>query len=189
MKLNNKYYILRHGEAVSNVKGICSSWPETFENPLTEAGVAKVKESAETLKTKSIDLVFSSDLLRARQTAEIAIAVCGAPVQFDERLREINFGSMNGQSKEKWDGGFLDEQLHLENRAFGGESYKEVLVRVTKFLQDIDSQYQGKNILIVSHQCPLWLLEDYVKEIPFRDDMKKNPEDKRISKGELRELN
>ena len=58
MKLNNKYYILRHGEAVSNVKDVISCWPEKFYNPLTPKGVAKIKKVAKELKNKKIDLIF-----------------------------------------------------------------------------------------------------------------------------------
>ena len=52
MKLNNTYYILRHGEAVSNVKQVVSSWPEKFKNPLTQHGKEMVMAAAEMLKEK-----------------------------------------------------------------------------------------------------------------------------------------
>src|SRR5258706_3755800 len=96
MKLQNKYYLLRHGEALSNVKNVVSSWPETFENPLTERGVEMIKESAEKLKDKNIDLIFASDLLRTKQTAEIVGKTLKLEPEFDKRLREISFGIMNG---------------------------------------------------------------------------------------------
>src|SRR3989344_4024628 len=100
-KLNNQYYMLRHGEAISNAKDIISSWSETFENPLTERGVEMIKEAANILKLKNIDLIFASDVLRTKQTAEIVGQALGLPVQFDERLREIGFGSMNGKPTEE----------------------------------------------------------------------------------------
>ena len=63
MKLRNKYYIMRHGQAISNVKALCSSWPETFYNPLTKTGRETVEESAWKLMGKNIDLIFASPLL------------------------------------------------------------------------------------------------------------------------------
>ena len=54
MKLNNKYYILRHGEALSNVREIASSWPETFDNPLTGLGREMVKVAAEKTENTQI---------------------------------------------------------------------------------------------------------------------------------------
>ena len=67
MELNNKYYLLRHGEAVSNAKNIASSWPEKFNNPLTKRSKEKIIEAAEELENKKIDLIFASDLLRTKK--------------------------------------------------------------------------------------------------------------------------
>ncbi len=190
MKLNNKYYILRHGESLSNIKEVVSSWPEMFENPLTEAGVESVRQVAQELKNKKIDVIFSSDVLRAGQTAQIVAEALKLQVTFDARLREVGFGTLNGKTRDEVISVFSDEKLRVDQKnKFGSETYEEVLGRATDFLRDIDSRYHEKTILIVSHKCPLWLLEDFVKEIPFRDDMQKRPEEKRIGKGELRQLN
>ncbi len=68
---------MRHGQAKSNVRAVCSCFPEKFKNPLTVFGKEEVREFAEKLKTKldlegqAIDLIFASDLLRTKQTAEI----------------------------------------------------------------------------------------------------------------------
>ena len=101
MKLKNKYYLLRHGEAVSNVKSIVSSWPEKFKNPLTGAGRKIVRQVAKKLKDKNIDLIFASDLLRTRQTAEIVGKALKLDLTFDARLREISFGALNGRPSEE----------------------------------------------------------------------------------------
>src|SRR3989344_9509754 len=101
MELHNKYYILRHGEAQSNVQEIFSSWPETFENPLTENGVEMINNAVEILQDKNIDLIFASDVLRAKQTAQMVADALKLEVKFDARLREIGFGSMNGRSVAK----------------------------------------------------------------------------------------
>ena len=106
MKLKNKYYVLRHGEAVSNVKSINSSWPEKFRNPITRKGREQVKKSLKKLKNKNIDIIFYSDLLRTKQTAEVAAKTLNSykfdkssttfkdlKVVLDKRLREIGFGN------------------------------------------------------------------------------------------------
>ncbi len=188
MKLNNKYYILRHGEAVSNVKNICSSWPETFENPLTQKGREVIMEDVEKLKGKHVDLIFASDLLRTKQTAEIVAQQLNLEVKFDKRLREVGFGVLNGKPAEELL--YLSFEKERLNKSFQkSETYESVLKRVSNFLEDVDNKYKGKNILIVSHQCPLWILENYVKGISLLDSLQKNPEEKRITRGELRELN
>ena len=91
-KLNNSYFLIRHGQALSNVKSVCSCFPETFHNPLTETGVQMVEASVHILKDKQIDLIFSSDVLRAKQTAGIVGNALNIEPEFDIRLREINFG-------------------------------------------------------------------------------------------------
>ncbi len=67
----NQYFILRHGQSIKNKKRISAGWPEVFYSPLTEKGKKQIKEAAKKIKKKKINLIFSSDLLRAKQTAEI----------------------------------------------------------------------------------------------------------------------
>jgi len=69
------------------------------------------------------------------------------------------------------------------------ETYEAVLKRVYGFLKAIDKQYKGKTILLVSHQCPLWILENKVNGFSLAEGLKKTPKEKRIDKGELRKLN
>src|SRR3989338_4513560 len=140
MELNNKYYLLRHGEAVSNVKRICSSWPEAFENPLTENGVAMIQESVNKLEGKGVDLVFTSDLLRTKQTAEIVAKALQLTVNFDKRLREISFGVFNNKSVDEFEKHFENQAERVKGKASGGENYTEVLDRVWDFMQEVDSK-------------------------------------------------
>lgn len=184
MRLRNKYYILRHGEAISNVKNINSSWPEKFRNLLTQKGISQIKEVAKKLKKIKPDFIFSSDLLRAKQTSEIVGKSLKIKLIFDKRLREIGFGSLNGKSAEELL--YLSFAKRDHKRKSGkGETYNDVLKRVYNFMVEINRKYKGKKILIVSHQCPLWVLEGKINGISF----KKIPKDKRIQKGELREFN
>ena len=188
MKLNNKYYILRHGEAISNVKSIVSSWPEKFKNPLTFKGRKQVKEVTKKIKNKHINLVFSSDLLRTKQTAEIVSQKLKIKPKFDKRLREIGFGYLNGRSAEELL--YLNlEKERIDHSFQKSETYESVLKRVYNFLRDVEKKYKGKNILIISHQCPLWILENRVNGFSLAASLKKDPDKKRIGRGELRELN
>lgn len=189
MKLNNKYYILRHGEAMSNVKKVVSSWPEKFENPLTERGIEMIKESAEKLKNKNINLIFASPLLRTKQTAGIVGKALKIKPKTDKRLKEINFGNINGSPITDVDNAFKKESERIYKAIPEGESYDNVLNRVYDFLIDIDRKYKGKNILLVSHECPLWVLEAKVNEMPLEEVLKITSRDQRIHKGEVRELN
>ncbi|MBI3631270.1 MAG: histidine phosphatase family protein [Candidatus Staskawiczbacteria bacterium] len=194
MKLNNKYYILRHGEAISNIKGIVSSWPEKFNNHLTLRGKEQIKKSAGKLKSltakanKKLDLIFSSDLLRAKQTAEIVSQRLKLKPKFDKRLREIGFGDLNGRPAEELLY-FRFEEKRINHSFQKGETYESVLKRVFNFFKNTEKKYKGKNILIISHQCPLWILENRINGFSLVEGLKKDPENKKIGRGELRELN
>jgi len=192
MKLNNKYYLLRHGEAKSNVENIVSCWPEKFHNPLTKKGVAKIERVAKELKNKNIDLIFSSPLLRTKQTAEIVAKTFGLKVKFDKRLRELGFGTFNNGSADKFINYFNSIKERIKKRTPGGENYVQVLKRVEGFLKDTDKKNKNKNILIVSHQAPLLLLLGKVIGEPIEksmDGIVNAKGEKRITKGELIELN
>lgn len=195
MKLKNKYYIMRHGQALSNVKAYCSNWPEKFKNPLTILGKEIVRESAEKLKNKldgegqSIDLIFSSDLLRAKQAAEITGKILELKPRFDKRLREINFGIFNNGPLEKMWKHFKSEEERIKLRPPRGETYSEILQRMVSFLKDTDKKYKEKNILIISHDGPLTLLQAKVMGLSLKETIQKFPLEKRIHKGEIRELN
>lgn len=190
MKLNNKYYILRHGQSLSNVMGIVSSWPEKFDNPLTKKGKQEIEKAAEYLKDKNIDLIFSSDLLRTRQTADIVANSLGVKPEFDIRLREINFGSMNEKPIKEWYDYFSTEEEKIAKSPGGAENYQDVSKRMHDFLKELDEKFSKKNILIISHQSPLSLLEWQVEGLSIAEGIKEFPEKTgRIKNGEVRELN
>ncbi len=190
MKLKNKYYIMRHGQAKSNVKAMCSCWPEKFHNPLTTKGKQEVKDSIKKFKDKgnTVDLIFASPLLRAQQTAEIVEKFFGVKHKTDKRLREIDFGKFNNRKLEAMWKSFKSEKERINTRKDGEETYKEISKRMTESLKDIDKKYKGKNIMIISHEGPLGLLQSKVSGLSLEESIN-IPLEKRIHKAEIRELN
>lgn len=186
---------MRHGQAISNVKEVCSCWPEKFRNPLTKLGKKTVKESAQKLKTnyaehnKSINFIFASPLMRTRQTAEIVGELLKIKPKLDKRLREVGFGIFNGKKLESMWKYFKSEEDRIRQRPPRGETYTEIMERMMNFLKDIDKKYKGKNILIVSHEGPLFLMQGKVMGLSMKEIIKKFPLDKRIHKGTILELN
>lgn len=189
MRLRNKYYIMRHGQALSNVRDLCSNWPETFYNPLTKVGREIVEESAWKMLGKNIDLIFASPLLRTQQTSSIVGRLLKVEPKIDKRLREISFGKYNGGPVKTMWKHFKNENKRVRQGADGGENYSEILRRMVDFLKSIDKKYKSKNILIVSHEGPLFLLQGKIMGFSIKDTIKKFPLEKRIHKGEVRELN
>ena len=189
MNLKNKYYLIRHGQALSNVKSVCSCWPETFENPLTETGVSMVQASVHILRDKNIELIFSSDILRAKQTAQIVGEALGLEPKFDERLREINFGIYNGSTITGFDSHYPDAQARFDETPEGGENYADITNRMADFVKDIDGQYQDKTILIVSHEVPLTLLICKMAGLTPTETFHEYFNHKKMKNAEVRALN
>ena len=187
MKLRNKYYIMRHGQAISNVKEIVSCWPERFQNPLTKHGREQVKAAALKIKEKSIDLIFCSPILRTKQTAEIVGGKLKIKPRVDKRLVEQNAGIFNGQSLQSLISFFGEKTIkRFTLRPKKGETYIEIERRMVGCLKAIDRKYKGKNILIISHELPLLFLDCAVKGISNKDFYTKR---EKINTAEFKELN
>jgi broad specificity phosphatase PhoE len=189
MKLRNKYYIMRHGQAKSNVLRLCSNWPEQFNNPLTTIGKKAIKASAESLKNKNINLIFNSPLKRTKMSAEITGKILKITPRPDKRLMEIDFGDYNNHHLEGMWSAFKQEEERIHKGADGGETYTEVLNRMMDFLRETDEKYAGKNILVISHEGPLFLLQGKVMGLTIKETIEKFPPEKRIHKAEIRQLN
>ena len=197
MKLNNKYFLLRHGHSLRNAKKIASCWPEKELHPLTEKGEKEIKEAAKKAKRKKIDLIFYSDLLRTKQTAEIVGKELKIKPKKDKRLREINVGVLNGKPIDEI-GRFWDEERSLSileyySKRFQiappkGETYLDIENRFSDFIKETEKKYKDKNILIVSHQRPLTLLEKTMSGYGLEKFAKIIATKKEIKTGELRKL-
>jgi len=121
--------------------------------------VQKTIENFKTLNIK-IDLVVTSDLLRTKETAEMFSEAMGCPVVYEERLREINFGEYNGKPIQKILN-FVKNESSKNFDAFfpGGESLAKKQNDVMSLIFDLQKQYAGQNILIVSHKGVIKLIE------------------------------
>ncbi|MCX6737839.1 MAG: class I tRNA ligase family protein [Candidatus Parcubacteria bacterium] len=135
-------------------------------------------------------------MLRASQTAQIVAKELGIGVIYDERLRENNVGSLNGNSVEEGERYFNPEnkltyeQIVLskfKNNFPGGENYSDIKLRMIDFINDIDKKYENKNILIVSHEVPIMMLESIFSGWTNKEAVERR-EEISIKTGELREL-
>jgi isoleucyl-tRNA synthetase len=182
----NRYFVMRHGEAHSNVSEVLDSDRDP-ENHLTEAGRARVKETGELLRKQQIDLIIASPFLRTKETAEIVRREIGLPesaVMVDERLRETGLGVYSGRPIKEWQKSFTSMADRFAKGPEGGESFAEVRRRMGEFLFEIERRYTNKNILIVSHGNPLWL----INKIASRTDSKELEREVLPLRGEAAEL-
>jgi broad specificity phosphatase PhoE len=187
MKLNNTYFLLRHGQARSNEYNFVSCWPEKVYNPLTQKGIKKTKEVALILKKEKIDLIFTSDLLRTKQTAEIIAKKLGLNILFDRNLREIKFGKFNGGPGEKWEDFFEIIRNKKSGKFYGMENYKDIRKRTKIFIKKINKKYKNKKILIVSHGAMVFSLESTMRNLSEKQE-KIRKEELKFKNGELKKL-
>ncbi len=141
----NRYFVMRHGEAESNARAIVSS-ALPGEYHLTERGRQEVIRSAEKLSGEKIDYIVASPVLRTRETAELLAKQLGLTpdrVLFDERLREVGFGS--------WEGRPISDYLTATDYS-GVEPEVEVKDRLMSAMMEIDAKYRGQTIVVVTHQ-------------------------------------
>ena len=151
----NKYIFLRHGEAENIRIGILSSWPEKKKYLLTIKGAKEIEKLIPWFKKKKIDLIFSSDLIRAEETAQIIAGALGKKIVYDKRLREHDFGIYNGRKANDWVKLFDQKIDRYLIRPTNGENLSDVKKRMMEFLKFLDAKYESKNILIISHGNPI----------------------------------
>jgi len=150
--ISSKFYYLRHGQAKANVERYISCYPEKNPNHLTEKGKRDIRKIAQILKKEKIDLIISSDLTRAKETAEIISQALKIKIIYDARLRETNVGIYNGRPIEEYQKFFENLDQRYLKAAEGGEDLTEVRKRMIDALKDATDKYPQQNILIVSHE-------------------------------------
>src|ERR671910_3317781 len=111
---------------------------------LNELGRRQAQSLAQELTDVDLDAIYSSDLARARQTAEAVAATHALEVRFDARLRERSFGSWEGLTREDIDE--LPAGSHHD-----GETDEEVRARVLEAIAEIAAAHPGEQVLVVSH--------------------------------------
>ncbi len=161
--VQNTYYTMRHGEAENNVLRIMSALPSD-KHSLTQKGKEQAKEAAKWLKDKKIDLIIASPLLRTKETAEIIskeLHLDPKNVEFNEGIREYNSGLWNGKSFDDFQKAFAHKD-RFDTKPEGGETYSELKRRMGDFIYGLEKRHVGKNILIITHDSPLFLLKAVV---------------------------
>lgn len=162
-KLNNRYFALRHGESKANVLGIILSDSEEgiHDGGLSDKGKEQVRESV--LNNKILDIntvIYSSDFERARETAEIARSILGADkIIINKNLRERNFGKWEKTSNKNYNEVWKDDKINPSHKNGGVESANDVQKRVTNMILDLEREFNGRKILLVSHGDALQILQ------------------------------
>ena len=156
--MNTQILFIRHGETdwnrIRRIQG-------HIDIPLAESGVAQAQQlgarlAQEVQSGARLDAIWSSDLLRAQQTAQPIAAALGLPVQLTGGLRERNYGAFQGHDSDEIAERFPDEYAHWQTRDPGfappeGESQREFYHRVLHALEPILAMHPGGRIACVAH--------------------------------------
>lgn len=148
-----KILAIRHGLTEYNKLGKTNG--QIAEDFLVDEGLEDIKKAI--ISLPDIDIIYSSDLPRAKSTAEIIQKHFNSEIFFSEKLRDTNLGTLAGKSWDEVRKEFGDElvESYLEQEhdfsPYGGESIGDIKSRVLEILDDIKNKYEGKNVLIVTH--------------------------------------
>jgi 2,3-bisphosphoglycerate-dependent phosphoglycerate mutase len=152
-----------HSTSVDNENGIATGW---FEGELSVTGREQARRLGERRRADGLTVVFTSDLRRAVETAEIAFAGSPVPVERDRRLRECNYGSLNGMPRARLD---AERARRLDHPFPSGESWREAIARVAGFLDELRASHDGRRVLIIGHVATRWGLDHVVLGIPLEE--------------------
>ena len=155
-----KLYIARHGETPWNVENRVSGRTDV---PLTEKGMEQARLLAHSAMGKGIEVILCSPLLRARQTAQAVSEAIGVPIELDERLMELDFGSFEGGPRSDPD--FQYTRAQFPTRYPGGESAFQLAHRVYSCLEDVKCRYAGKTVLLVCHGGVCRMVRSYFMDL------------------------
>ena len=151
--------LIRHGETDWNVEG---RYQGQADPPLNAKGVAQAHKLAQALSSASLDVLYTSPLRRARQTAQILAETLGLPLHLEPRLMEIHQGDWQGRLRADIAARYPDLFRRWQTEPWvvtppGGESLAQVQARVYAALDEILSRHQGQRIGLVTHRIPIAL--------------------------------
>lgn len=159
-------WLVRHGQTDWNVEG---RYQGQADPPLNRIGLAEAEQAARKLAGEPLRAIYSSDLLRARQTAALIAQASGAPLRLEPRLREVNLGAWEGMLFDQIRANYPQElrereQNPLNSRPPGGETVEEVWQRARAVVSEISRRHAGEQVALVSHGLTLGTLLAYVIE-------------------------
>ena len=169
--------LIRHGQSVWNAANRFTGWTDV---ELSEVGVSEAEEAGLSLSSQRIDVVHTSDLIRAQRTAEIIMSLNeaseGYSTKYDWRLNERNYGSLQGLNKAETAEKFGAEQVHIWRRSFDvappdGESLEMTAERTIPYFEEeiLPDLQAGRGVLVSAHGNSLRSIVMHIEEISPED--------------------
>jgi broad specificity phosphatase PhoE len=162
-------YLIRHGQTDWNIEG---RWQGHADVPLNNRGREQAAQIASSLAGVGLKAIYSSDLIRASDTAEALASTTGLTVRYDKRLREIHQGEWQGLLVTEIQARY-GEQFHrrrenpLTVAPPGGETVLQVRERVVSAVEDIGRKHPFERVALVSHGFALAVIQVHYLERPI----------------------
>ncbi|MEU8945753.1 histidine phosphatase family protein [Streptomyces sp. NPDC048489] len=158
-----------HSTTTDNEAGIATGW---LPGRLSQQGRRQARELGERRRTGGIAAVFTSDLRRAVETGRIAFPDGRPPLHQDSRLRECDYGELNGGPVHL----VAAQRVRRIDEPFpGGQSYRQVVAATDAFLHDLARHWDGRRILLIAHSANRWALDCLLTGAPLHDLLQDPP--------------
>ncbi len=154
-----------HGTTTDNAEHKSTGW---IPGELTEKGIQQSLDLKDQIDMDSIDLVISSDLKRAVDSADYTFKGT-KEILHDARIRECNYGDLNGK-----DTSLVKYEDHIVDPFPNGESLQNVEARVRDFCRYLIDNFDGKTVALVAHKAPQLALEVITKGISWNEAIEKD---------------
>lgn len=142
-----------HSLSTDNEAGIATGW---LPGDLSARGRELARELGSRHRNSSPAAVFVSDLARAIQTAQIAFGETGIPIHCDARLRECNYGDLNGMPSDRLAG---RRSRHIDEPYPGGQSYQQVVDQTREFLRHLSAGWDNRRVVVIAHSANKWAFD------------------------------
>jgi broad specificity phosphatase PhoE len=152
-----------HSTTEDNERGIATGW---LPGRLSDTGRENARQLGTRHRDDGIDAVFTSDLARAVETATIAFGESAVPILHDWRLRECDYGDLNGTSATEVHG---NRSRYLDTPYPSGESWRQAVARVARFVDDVALRCDGSRVVVIGHVATRWGLECTLDDAVLED--------------------
>jgi broad specificity phosphatase PhoE len=150
-----------HSTSEDNERGVATGW---LGGALSRTGREQARQLGARRRDDRLNIVIASDLNRAVETARIAFEGSSVPVHLDWRLRECNYGAMNGMPHSQLD---AERRRRLDDPFPEGESWRQAVERAVLFLNELVAQRDGQRVLLIGHVATRWALDHVVHGKPL----------------------
>jgi broad specificity phosphatase PhoE len=152
-----------HATSLDNETGLASGW---FDVALSPLGEEQARMLGARRRNDHLAAIFCSDLSRSFRTAEIAFGDRSLPIIRDARLRECNYGDLTRRATSEIE---QRRPLHLVDPFPNGESYQQVVSRVSGWLSESTRHIGAGTVLIIGHRATFYALEHLLNGVTLQD--------------------